>query len=222
MAACPSADTRKRILHAALNEFAQKGYGGASVRAIVRAAGVSTPVLYYYFQGKADLFRTLVDWAFDERLRLMRKAIDHQPTVADQLRELCVALFEFVRTHRELMRLAFASAVAAPGETPPEARCAEKGWRNLQFLQDLMEQAQARGELDRTLESRTLALGFAGLMHLHVLLHLVQPEQPLDRSLAESVVDIFLHGAVQAKGARRAASGRDRRGRESKAKGQMS
>jgi AcrR family transcriptional regulator len=192
----PKADMRQRILAAALKRFARKGYAGTSVRDIVAAARVSKPVLYYYFSNKADLYRALVAWAGDERLRLMREAVARSDTLAGRLRELCAALFEFARTHRELMRLAFTSALAASGEVPPEAHCFEKGRQSLEFIQDFMEQGRKEGALNQRFDSRALAMGFSGLMHLHVLLHLLQPEQPLDRPTAEAVVDLFFSGAA--------------------------
>ncbi|MCD6338554.1 MAG: TetR/AcrR family transcriptional regulator [Verrucomicrobia bacterium] len=188
--------TKERILEAALKRFALQGYAGASIRDIAAAAKVTKAVLYYYFADKADLYRALVDWASDKRLRLMREAVARKDTLPERLRELCATVFEFARTHRELMRLAFASALAAPGEAPAEAHCFEKGWQSFLFLQDLMEQGRREGALDRRFTSRALAMGFAGLMHLYVLLHLLQPDQPLDRSAAEAVADLFFSGAA--------------------------
>lgn len=192
----PKVHVRQRILVAALKQFARKGYAGTSVRDIVAAARVSKPVLYYYFSNKADLYRALVAWAGDERLRLMREAVARGDTLAGRLQELCASLFEFARTHRELMRLAFGTALAAPGEGPSEAHCFEKGWQSFQFIQDLIEQGRKDGELNRRFDSRALAMGFSGLVHLHVLSHLLQPEQPLNRPIAEAVVDLFLSGAA--------------------------
>lgn len=187
---------RQRILAAALKRFARKGYAGTSVRDIVAAAHISQPVLYYYFSNKADLYRALVAWASDERLRLMREAVARSDTLAEQLQELCATLFGFARSQRELMRLAFASALAAPGEVPSEAHCFEKGRQSFEFIQDLMQRGRKEGALNRRFDPRTLAMGFSGLMHTHVLLYLLQPEQPLDRPTAEAVVDLFLSGAA--------------------------
>jgi TetR/AcrR family transcriptional regulator len=191
-----TADTRQRILQAALKGFARKGYAGTSVRDIVTTARASRPVLYYYFSSKADLYRALVEWAADERLRLMREAVARADTLAGQLKELCATLFEFAHANRELMRLAFATALAAPGEVPREAHCFEKGWRSFQFIEDLIQQGRAGGSLDSRFDTHALTLGFVGLMHFHVLLHLVRPQQPLDRGAAEAVVDLFLSGAA--------------------------
>ena len=43
-------NSRERLLETATELFAEKGYAGASVREIVEKAGVSKPVLYYYFK----------------------------------------------------------------------------------------------------------------------------------------------------------------------------
>lgn len=188
--------TRQRILRAALKWFARKGYAGTSISDIVTSAGVSRPVLYYYFGNKAGLYKALISWATDERLRLMQEAAARGDVLADQLRELCATLFEFAHANRELMRLAFATALAAPGEVPPEAHCFEKGYESLLFLQNLMKHGQESSALTRRLDSRSLAMGFAGLMHLHVLLHLIKADEALDQRTAETVVDVFLHGAA--------------------------
>ncbi|MCA0435986.1 MAG: TetR family transcriptional regulator [Austwickia sp.] len=48
--------TREAILAAARLEFAQKGYDGASLRGIARAAAVDPALVHHYFAGKADVF----------------------------------------------------------------------------------------------------------------------------------------------------------------------
>ncbi len=47
---------RNRILEAALNEFADKGYKKASTNTIVREAQVSKGLLFHYFISKKDLY----------------------------------------------------------------------------------------------------------------------------------------------------------------------
>lgn len=52
--------SRRRILEAALSEFAANGYAGATVREIARRAGVNTQLISYYFGGKEGLYNELV------------------------------------------------------------------------------------------------------------------------------------------------------------------
>ncbi|MDW7980972.1 MAG: TetR/AcrR family transcriptional regulator [Verrucomicrobiales bacterium] len=190
--------TRRQILQAALKQFAQKGYAGTTIRDILRAARVTAPVLYYYFRNKADLYCALVDLAAEERMRLMREAAARADSLVGKLKEICLALFEFAKENVDLMRLAFVTALAAPGEVPKEAHGFEKGWESIQFIQELLEGGLRRGELSARFDGRTLAVGFWGLIHIHVATHLVRPSRPLplDKRTAESVVELFIRGAA--------------------------
>src|SRR5690242_20353044 len=105
-------DTQQQILDAALRRFASCGYAGTSVQDIVDAARVTKPTLYYYFPNKAGLYQALVASAHDERYRLMQEAAARGATLEQQLVEILAALFDYTRKHRELMRVAFATAFA--------------------------------------------------------------------------------------------------------------
>ena len=52
--------TLNLILSAAMKEFLEKGFRAASLRSIVKAAGVTTGAFYGYFKSKEDLFVALV------------------------------------------------------------------------------------------------------------------------------------------------------------------
>ena len=93
----------------------RRRYAGASVSGIVRAARVAKPALYYYFNNKAGLYQALLDYALDERYRLMQEAVVRGRTLHEKLVEILAALFEFMSENRELMRLAFATAFASAG-----------------------------------------------------------------------------------------------------------
>ncbi len=59
-------ERQTRLLEAAAEEFAARGYERASLNRIIAAAGVSKGAMYYYFEDKADLFVTVCR-SFDER-----------------------------------------------------------------------------------------------------------------------------------------------------------
>ena len=52
--------TLNRIFSAALQEFLEKGYQSASLRNIVKMAGVTTGAFYGYYKSKEELFEALV------------------------------------------------------------------------------------------------------------------------------------------------------------------
>ncbi len=67
--------TQKRILAAALKEFAAKGPAGARVDEIARLAGVNKRMLYHYFGSKEDLYREV----YRRKLQEKTQAVTEQP-----------------------------------------------------------------------------------------------------------------------------------------------
>lgn len=52
---------RPRILEAALNEFAEKGFEDASLAAIARKVGVTAPLILYHFGSKQNLWKDAME-----------------------------------------------------------------------------------------------------------------------------------------------------------------
>ena len=53
-------DSRARIIAAAVDDFGEKGYDGATIRSIAARAGVDSALVHHYFGTKADLFAETV------------------------------------------------------------------------------------------------------------------------------------------------------------------
>src|SRR5258705_12507155 len=68
--------TRGRILAAALQEFAAKGFAGARVARIARRARVNKRMLYHYFGNKDGLFREILGRKLGERMAWATAAPD--------------------------------------------------------------------------------------------------------------------------------------------------
>ena len=187
--------TRQHILQVALRHFADRGYAGTSVQDIVDQAKVAKPMLYYYFESKAGLYQALIDNAHDERFRIVSEAADTEEGLREKLTAILVALFGFIQKHREVVRLAFASAFAAPGEMPEQLCYKEKCQRNFEFFHELMKEGLAQGELDNRFDSRDLTIAWYGLMNVYAMGQVLQPEISYSEKTARSVVDLFFNGA---------------------------
>ena len=59
-----SVATKAIILKHALTEFADKGFDGARIESIVKAAGVNVSLAYQYFGNKSDLFLAVMEQAY--------------------------------------------------------------------------------------------------------------------------------------------------------------
>ncbi len=60
-------DTRAQIVRAAAAVFAEDGYGGVSMRAVARRAGVDPALVHHYFADKAALFVETMDLPIDPK-----------------------------------------------------------------------------------------------------------------------------------------------------------
>ena len=75
-----SPDTLKKIEQAAMEEFSDKGFLGASLRQIVKKAGVTTGAFYGYFSSKEALFTAIVE---PHAAALMGKFMEAQTSFAE-------------------------------------------------------------------------------------------------------------------------------------------
>lgn len=67
-------NTLEAIHSAAKEEFAEKGFKSASLRNIVKTAGVTTGAFYGYYNSKAELFKALVGETYDHIMNRYRQA----------------------------------------------------------------------------------------------------------------------------------------------------
>ena len=81
------------ILSAAMQEFLEKGYKSASLRNIVKTAGVTTGAFYGYYDSKEDLFEALVGEHYNFLLERFCKA---QKEFAEKLGMTTVGLAQII------------------------------------------------------------------------------------------------------------------------------
>lgn len=83
-----SPDTRSTILAAARTLFAERGFSGASIRAIAGEAGVDPALVHHYFGTKADLYTAALEIPIDPSDLLAWSEVPH-----DQLGEALARVF---------------------------------------------------------------------------------------------------------------------------------
>lgn len=66
-------EKRGLLIEAAKKEFLEKGYNKASLRGICAKAGMTTGALYFFFDGKEDLYHAIVDGPVKELQEMILK-----------------------------------------------------------------------------------------------------------------------------------------------------
>jgi AcrR family transcriptional regulator len=97
--------TRRRILLAAAEEFANGGLFGARVDQIARRAETNERMLYYYFGSKEQLFTAVLEYAFGA-LTEAEKTLDLSGVAPiEAISRLAHFVWDYYRDHPDLLRL---------------------------------------------------------------------------------------------------------------------
>jgi AcrR family transcriptional regulator len=91
-----SADRKRRILEAARDVFAARGYDAASVGEIAQEAGITKPVLYDHFASKSALYVQLLQTIRDELTQRSAAAIRSSAPAETRVRAAIEAFFAYV------------------------------------------------------------------------------------------------------------------------------
>jgi AcrR family transcriptional regulator len=92
-------ETRQLLLEAAAQEFARKGYAGANVNHISRAAGFAKGTVYNYFDSKRALMRAIIDETAGAHLDFIAGSIRQEQDAGRRLACFFEAGFAFVTEH---------------------------------------------------------------------------------------------------------------------------
>jgi TetR/AcrR family fatty acid metabolism transcriptional regulator len=98
-------DKRERILDAAEQVFAERGFYNARVAEIARAAGVADGTIYLYFKSKDDLLISVFESRMERVLGDLSAAIAEAQTPVDKLYAFIKAYLNMVREHPQQAEL---------------------------------------------------------------------------------------------------------------------
>ncbi|MGC7093025.1 TetR/AcrR family transcriptional regulator [Amycolatopsis lurida] len=137
---------RERILAAAAEVFAERGYDGAGMREVATRAGISTPVLYDHFPAKAQLYSGLLQSEVD-KLQAAWGGLP-EPKDAEELFTTTVdAIFGWIEHNERGWRMIFAEAPVDP-EVAEVHRRAQAG--ATEKLAELFAAVPLSTDLERT------------------------------------------------------------------------
>ena len=148
-----AAETRERLLRAAADVFAERGYDGTRVADIAVAAGVSNGALYAHFGSKADL---LVDALRTHGRRLLAEVFATDPDRS--ITDLLLVIGRWLPRRRDARGYLIVEALVA-ARRDEDVAGPMRGYigERADWLAGLMRIAQAGGELDTSLSPDALA-----------------------------------------------------------------
>jgi len=187
---------RERILDAALQAFAEKGFSAATTRDIAKVADVNEVTLFRHFETKRALFAAVLS----ERSPLLeiRRTVsfDVEGRVEDVVASNVKTVLKVLRSNRHLFMVLIGDAWRQP---ELRAMVGEHTFRRgLGFLKDFMEAQMDAGRI-RRMDPEIPARALMGMVQSYFidndLLEGRRPDAAKDEKLIRGFVSIFLDGA---------------------------
>jgi len=193
MARRRSDDKRRRILDAAVQVFARKGYFGAKVAEIARQAGVADGTIYLYFHNKEDILVSLFNEVMAEHIEGARQEIAQLPGAPGRLQAIARRHLRLFGGNRDL-------AIVFQVELRHSTRFLERftgSWLQDYFgvVNAVIEEGQREGTLRPDLPRKVAAKAFFGALDEMVTSWILTHKEYDLAQLAGPVVDLFLDGA---------------------------
>jgi AcrR family transcriptional regulator len=167
-------NSRKRLLETATELFAEKGYAGASVREIVEKAGVSKPVLYYYFKSKEGLFYAILEWAAHVQQNILNEIFETRGTVLERFIFLYRRIYEGIQQYKSLY-IMIHGLIYGPPEGVPEYDFASFQRYMLDAVKRIYAEGMSSGET-REVDAEEVAFLVLGLLDFSLNMDMVLPE----------------------------------------------
>ncbi len=188
---------RERILLSAIHLFSEKGYDGVAVREIVQRAGLTKPVLYYYFGNKERLYLTLVEEALNKYRGVLERALDTDGTTVDQLVRLVEVQLDFCHENQRLIRFCY-GALCNPPPDVPAYDFDRFSQANFTALREIVDRGVERGELDGQL-TENLAVALLAIVNIYAM-DQVYGQGNISKKTVKKVVEILYRGIEKTDG----------------------
>jgi len=150
-------EKQKRILETALEEFAEKGYQGASINLIVSKLGIAKGSIYQYFNNKKSLFLYIFDYAVElirKRLKEVKQETREAPTF-ERIKRSLLAGLNFIERHpliyRAYLKVMFDREIPFRQELLQKIRLFSS-----EYLTSLLMEGRERGEIRKDVDLKTI------------------------------------------------------------------
>ena len=186
---------RDRLLAGAADLFTRKGYNGTTVREIVAFAGVTKPVLYYYFRNKEGIYIELIRGAFAKFDALLDETRKERGKSIERLLRFSDRVFALFMENIKVARLMY-SIYYGPPQGAPFFDFDALHLRLQEAVRSLIRKGIRQGELPKgNMEDRVWII--LGAVNIAMEVNLSHPERAIDRKGFVRILNLILRGFQQ-------------------------
>jgi AcrR family transcriptional regulator len=188
---------RQEILDEAEIIFAAKGFHAATMAEIAQGSGFAIGTLYQFFQGKEDLYVSMVIEKLQRMYQEIRDAVQAREDTLQRIQALVNAYFHFVENNAGFCTF----FVRSDGATLPDVSNALREQMidaylvQIKFIEGVIEKGIEEGIFQPD-KARDYAYALSGIIRGIIYDWLVGAHQGSLAGKTELVTDIFLNGVL--------------------------
>ncbi len=162
-------DTRERILRAARKVFGELGLGKSRIDRLAEEAGVNRAMINYYFEGKENLYKTVLEDCIREIFQAGEAQLEATDDFVVSVNEILDNIFNYLIENEDVLKMATREAIDG-GAALREIRENNPDLFRPQFqrISALMQKAVDQG-IFRDLDTNMMLTALFGMVIFYVL-----------------------------------------------------
>lgn len=156
-----SAETRERLLRAAIDLYSAKGFSGTSVQDVVHKAGLTKGAFYHHFESKAHLIMAIQDRFLDLQIGDVSTILARGLPPRDAFIETIRAVFVNIVNHKASVSLFVREYPSMPDDVDRAMRARRQEFEDL--LVAVVDAGRETGEFHSVLPTNVLIYGIMGM-----------------------------------------------------------
>jgi AcrR family transcriptional regulator len=186
---------RAEILKQAEKVFAMKGFHNVTMAEIASASGFSIGSLYQFFEGKENLYSTMISEKLDLMYAEIRKATNATKDITGKIEALVNAHLQFIEKNTDFCRLFIKGENAALSEsmTLLRQKIIDDYFKHINFIENLLKDGIKKNLL-RALPPHEMASALFHLIRASSIEWMLVPTKESLSSKKGFIMNIFLHG----------------------------
>jgi len=176
-------DVPERIAGVAARLFAKKGYDAVSIREIAEAAGVTKPAIYYYYEGKKDLYDNLVIKGFERLHQSVKEAVKDEDEADKKLLAAINAHFRFCLENIDTMKFIYLCILESTEHTSLSGQ-------SFRIMEDIIIEAQGQGKFLKG-NPRDLSMALMGIINIYLMRQLAGKQRILTEDLGRKILKMI-------------------------------
>ncbi|HZZ50350.1 MAG TPA: TetR/AcrR family transcriptional regulator [Pseudonocardia sp.] len=154
-------ETRRALMEAALDLFAEKGFSRSSMQEVADRAGVTKGAFYHHFYTKEDVLHIIHDQFIDRALEAQDHALAEFASPTEQLARMAFDTTMICIEYQKHVMVFFRELPVLTGEV--REAILEKRRRSTSIFEDTVRRGIEAGEFDPDIDPTVAALGLLGM-----------------------------------------------------------